>query len=61
MTRLEVLGDAKADYRERKPRNSLERGLFAAWDSGEKFHDTGMFLLKEEVEKIGTDPYWKEV
>ena len=61
MTRLEVLGDAKADYRERKPRNSLERGLFAAWDRGERFHDTGMFLLKEEVEKIGSDPYWKEV
>ena len=60
MTRLEVLGDAKADHRERKPRNSLERGLFAAWDRGERFHDTGMFLLREEVEKIGTVPYRKE-
>ena len=60
MTRLEVLG-ADVDYRERKPKNSLERGLFAAWDRGEKFHDTGMFLLKEEIEKIGTDPYRKEM
>ena len=57
---VEVLGDAKADYRQLKPRNSLEKGLFAAWDRGERFHDTGMFLLKEEVEKIGTDPYRKE-
>ena len=60
MTRAEVLGDAKADYRQLKPRNSLEKGLFAAWGRGERFHDTGMFLLKEEVEKIGTDPYQKE-
>ncbi|MBR3017569.1 MAG: hypothetical protein IKH57_10925 [Clostridia bacterium] len=59
MTRLEVLG-AGVDYRERKPKNSLERGLFAAWDRGEKFHDTGMFLLKEEVPKIGCGPYRKE-
>lgn len=60
MTRLEVLGDAKADYRALKPRNSLEKGLFAAWDRGERFHDTGMFLLKEEMEKIGCNPYRKE-
>lgn len=60
MTRLEVLGSAEADYRERKPKNSLEKGLFAAWDRGERFHDTGMFLLKEEVPKIGCDPYRKE-
>ena len=60
MTRLEVLHDADADYTKMIPKSSLEKGLFAAWDRGEKFHDTGMFLLKEEVEKVGTDPYWKE-
>ncbi|MBR3740327.1 MAG: hypothetical protein IKN04_07665 [Clostridia bacterium] len=60
MTRVEVLGGAKVDYKALKPRNSLEKGLFAAWDRGERFHDTGMFLLKEEVDKIGTDPYRKE-
>ena len=61
MTRLEVLGSAKADYKAMQPRNSLEKGLFAAWDRGERFHDTGMFLLKEEVDKIGIEPYRKEV
>ena len=60
-TLLEVLGDRHADYRQMKPRNSLEKGMFAAWDRGEKFHDTGMFLLREEVPEIGNDPYWKEV
>ncbi len=57
MIRLEVLGDPKADHRKLKPRNSLERGMFAVWDRGERFHTTGMFLLREEMEKIGRDPY----
>ncbi len=57
MTRLEVLGSSKADYRKMTPRSSLERGLFAAWDRGERFHCTGMFLLREETPAIGTEPY----
>ena len=60
MTRLEVLGDPEADYRKRTPRTQLEKGLFAAWDRGEKFHCTGMFLLREEIPLIGKDPYRKE-
>ena len=60
MTRLEVLHDADLDYRKIEPKSSLEKGIFAAWDRGEKFHDTGMFLMKEEVSEIGRDPYWKE-
>ena len=57
MIRLEVLGDEHADHRKLKPRNSLERGMFAAWDRGERFHTTGMFLLREEVPRVGEDPY----
>ena len=57
MIRLEVLGDENADHRKLKPRNSLERGMFETWDRGERFHTTGMFLLKEEVPKIGENPY----
>ena len=57
MIRLEVLGDEKADHRELTPRNSLERGMFAVWDRGGRFHTTGMFLLREEVPRIGEDPY----
>ncbi len=60
MTRVEVLHDARADYRKREPATSLERALFAAWDRGERCHCTGMFLLKEEVSRIGQDPYLKE-
>ncbi len=53
MIRLEVLGDPKADHRQLTPRNSLERGMFDVWDRGERFHTTGMFLLREEVSRIG--------
>ena len=57
MIRLEVLGDEDADYRKLTPRNSLERGMFAVWDRGDRFHTTGMFLLREEVPQIGKNPY----
>ena len=57
MIRLEVLGDENADHRKLTPRNSLERGMFAVWDRGERFHTTGMFILREEVPRIGEDPY----
>ena len=57
MIRLEVLGDENADPRKLTPRNSLERGMFAVWDRGGRFHTTGMFLLREEVSRIGEDPY----
>ncbi len=57
MIRLEVLGDENADHRKLTPRNSLERGMFAVWDRGGRFHTTAMFLLKEEVPLVGQDPY----
>ena len=57
MIRLEVLGDERADYRKLKPRNSLERGMFKTWDNGGHFHTTGMFLLREEMPRIGEEPY----
>jgi hypothetical protein len=57
MIRLEVLGDEEADYRNRTPRNSLERGMFEVWRNGGRFHTTGVFLLREEVSQIGNDPY----
>ena len=55
--RLEVLGDENADHRKLTPRGSLERGMFAVWDRGDRFHTTGMFLLREEVPRVGEDPY----
>ena len=57
MIKLEVLGDENADYRKLTPRNSLERGMFTVWDRGDRFHTTGMFLLREEVTRIGENPY----
>lgn len=55
--RLEVLGDENADHRKLTPRSSLERGMFAVWDRGDRFHTTGMFLLREEVPRVGEGPY----
>ena len=60
MARAEVLHDPEADYHDFKARTSLEKELFAAWDRGEHFHTTGMFLLREEVSRVGEDPYRKE-
>ena len=57
MTKLEVMGEPDADYRKRTARTQLEKGLFAAWNRGEKFHCTGMFLLREEIPLIGNDPF----
>ncbi|MBR2664191.1 MAG: hypothetical protein IKE25_10785 [Clostridia bacterium] len=57
MIRLEVLGDENADHRKLTPKNGLERGMFAVWDRGGRFHTTGMFLLREEVPLVGQDPY----
>ena len=57
MIRLEVLGDENADHRKLTPRNSLERGMFSVWNRGGHFHTTGMFLLRDEVSRIGEDPY----
>ena len=57
MIKLEVLGDENADYRKLTPRNSLECGMFEVWARGDRFHTTGMFLLREEVPQIGKNPY----
>ena len=57
MIRLEVLGDENADYRKMSPRNSLEQGMFRIWKNGGRFHTTGMFLLRDEVSRIGDSPY----
>ena len=61
MARREVLHDPHADYRQFTARTALEKGLFSAWDRGERFHTTGMFLLREEVPLVGSDPYRTEV
>lgn len=59
MARSEVLHDPKADHHDIKPKTTLEKRMFAAWDRGELFHTTGMFLLREEVNQVGGDPYRK--
>ena len=60
MARSEVLHDRNADYHDFRARTTLEKRLFAAWDRGERFHTTGMFLLREEAAEVGNDPYRKE-
>ena len=57
MIRLEVLGDRQADFRKTGPRNSLEKGMADHWRRGGHFYTTGCFLLREEVPRIGENPY----
>lgn len=60
MARKEVRHDPKADDTQMTPRSTLAKGMFDAWARGERFHTTGMFLLREEVPDVGGDPYWKQ-
>lgn len=57
MIRLEVLGDRQADFRNTEPRNSLEKGMADHWRRGGHFYTAGSFLLREEVPRIGENPY----
>ena len=42
-------------------RSTLTQGMLDAWARGERFHTTGMFLLREEVPDVGGDPYWRDL
>ncbi|MFS0726527.1 acyltransferase domain-containing protein [Paenibacillus sp. 1P07SE] len=57
MLRLEVFGDRQADAMAARPKTSLQKAAVAYMQDGGSFHTTSMFVLKEEVERIGEMPY----
>lgn len=57
MVKWEVFGTDEFDPASFECRTSLQKNLCAAWLSGCHFHTTGMFLLRDEVENVGTQPY----
>lgn len=57
MVKWEVFGTDEFDPASVECRTSLQKNLCAAWLSGCHFHTTGMFLLRDEVENVGTQPY----
>lgn len=59
MVQLEVFGSRHIDIDAVQTETSLQRALIAAWRSGVHFHTTGMFLLSEDVSRVGSCPYWK--
>ncbi len=52
MIRAEVYGDPEADPAALPARTTLEKNLKLAWQNGTRFHNTGMFLLREDVTNI---------
>lgn len=59
MIKHEVFGTAAVDPAAFACRTSLQKNLCRAWLSGVHFHTTGMFLLREDVPFVGTEPYRK--
>lgn len=57
MARKEVFGDSKADLSRFEPRTRLQRAMLDALRSGTRFHTTGMVVLRDEVPRIGQEPY----
>ncbi|WP_051108813.1 acyltransferase domain-containing protein [Paenibacillus daejeonensis] len=57
MIHLEVFGDRKADPLTFEPKTSLQRAAASYMRDSGSFHTTSMFVLKEEVERIGDMPY----
>lgn len=57
MAKLEVFGSADADITHAKLETSLQKKMAQAWRDGVHFHTSGMFVLREDVGKIGARPY----
>ncbi len=57
MAKKEVFGEGAQDLAHFQPRTRLQRAMREAMLSGVRFHTTGMVLLREELEKIGSAPY----
>lgn len=57
MLHLELFGDRQADPLAFDPKTSLQRAAVSYIRDGGAFHTTSMFVLKEEVERIGDMPF----
>ncbi|GIP18313.1 hypothetical protein J40TS1_39550 [Paenibacillus montaniterrae] len=57
MLHHELFGDRNADPLTFEPKTSLQRAVIEQYKAGARFHTTGMFVLSEELERIGNDPY----
>lgn len=60
MIHLELFGDRAADPLTYQAKTSLQRAVIREYQAGARFHTTGMFVLLEELEQIGNDPYVNE-
>lgn len=58
MARKEVFGDGAGDLVRFRPRTRLQQGMRDAMLRGVRFHTTGMVFLREDLERIGCEPYY---
>ncbi len=57
MARLEVFGDKAVDLEAYQPKTRLQKAMATSLLHGIRFHTTGMFVLREDVARVGTSPY----
>lgn len=57
MLRYELFGDADADLEKVEKKTSLQKKAYEYLKHGKRFQTTGMVILKEEVERLGEQPY----
>ncbi len=60
MLRYEVFGDWKADYKTAELKTSLQKAAAAYMETGARFNNLSMIVLKEEADKTDRMPYITE-
>jgi len=57
MAHKEVFGDIELDTHTYQPKTRLEKAIIECYHKGIHFHTSGMFVLREDVQAVGTSPY----
>ncbi len=57
MAYKEVFGDTELDLDTYQPKTRLEKAMVDCYKKGIHFHTTGMFVLREDVQAVGSSPY----
>lgn len=60
MLRYELFGDRKADPSNLPLKTNLQKNAAAYMASGKRFNTTSMIVLKEEISKLGENPYIRD-
>lgn len=60
MLKLEVFGDEDIPLEDMKTDTGLQKKVVESFKNGVRYHTSGMFVLREDTDRIGTQPYVTE-